>query len=110
MGPAAWAFAILAGIKGAAEVAVIAAQPIPSAAFGGQFMVPPGNEADSGLLKVSSGEDVSVTPARNSGSGPQRVTVTIGARDFEGYFAEMTDKVLNSGKVQIRRSGVVKFA
>jgi len=110
LGPAAWAFAIMAGIKGAAEIAVIAAQPIPSAAFGGQFMVPPGNEADSGLLKVSSGEDVSVTPARNSGSGPQRVTVTIGARDFEGYFAEMTDKVLNSGKVQIRRSGVVKFA
>ena len=110
IGPWNFVFAALAGIKGAVEIGVIASQPIPSAAFGGQFMVPPGNEADSGLLKVSSGEDVSVTPARNSGSGPQRVTVTIGARDFEGYFAEMTDKVLNSGKVQIRRSGVVKFA
>jgi DNA repair exonuclease SbcCD ATPase subunit len=37
----------LAIATGAAQLAAIAATPLPTAQFGGSFMVPPGNEADS---------------------------------------------------------------
>ena len=98
--------AIYGGL-GALQLASATSTPIPSAQFGGEFMVPPGYQGDSGLLRVNSGERVSVEPVRaSSNEGQKKMTVTIGGRDFEGYL----DEVLNSGRITIRRKGVVRYA
>lgn len=48
---------------GIAQISVIAAEPIPKYAAGGDFTVPEGYEDDSYPMMVESGEHVSVTPA-----------------------------------------------
>jgi tape measure domain-containing protein len=98
--------AVVGGTIGALQLAAAASTPIPSAQFGGEFTVPPGYQGDSGLVRVNSGEKVSVEPVRNSDDSPKSVVVQIGQRDFEGYLQE----VLNSGRVTIRRQGVVRYA
>ena len=108
--PLGLAMAVLAGIQGAAQIALIAARPLPSAQFGGSFIVPPGAEADSGLLRVNSGERIDVTPVRETGGGSQRMVVSIGQRDFEAYVIDEMNRHLNNGDVQIRRQGTVKVA
>jgi hypothetical protein len=97
---------IAAGITGAAQIAAIASKPLPAAAFGGQFTVPPGLGGDAGLMRVSSGEEVSVRSARESGDGgmPRAINVTIGGRDF----AAAVEDSFNRGGAQIRRSGAVR--
>ena len=60
------ALSIMAGIAGAAQLAVIAATPIPAFAQGGSFVVPPGYENDSYLMRVQSGEQVDVTSAEQT--------------------------------------------
>jgi hypothetical protein len=104
--PGAIAGGIAGGLQGGLQLAAAASTPIPSAQFGGEFMVPPGFSGDSGLVRVNSGEKVSVEPVRSSDDSPKSVVVQIGQRDFEGYLQE----VLNSGRVTIRRQGVVRYA
>lgn len=100
----------LVAAAGAVEIAAIAATPVP-AQFGGDFVVPPGNEADSGLLRVNQGEQVSVTPTRSSGQGmPEKVELIVGEQKFDAYMVKSMNRNLNNGKVQIRRRGVVKTA
>jgi hypothetical protein len=102
---------ILAGAKGLAEAAAVASTPIPAAQFGGRFTVAPGNEADSGLLKVNSGEEVNVTPTRQSGnSGNNVYKLVVGEREFKAYLVEMMNSIANSGEFQIYRKGAVKTA
>ena len=102
------ATSILVGIKGAAQIAAISSTPIPQAQFGGDFSVPTGATADSGLLRVNQGETVSVTPVRNSESSEsKRMTLVIGERDFEGFLTSSLNRILNSGNVRITRKGVV---
>jgi hypothetical protein len=97
--------AIAAGVLGAIQIAAIAAQPIPQAQFGGSFVVPPGNNDDSGLLRVNSGEEVNVTPARGDGGGfPDRIVVSIGGAEFDARVAQ----AFNKGSAQIRRRGAVQ--
>lgn len=109
--PASFIVAALTAAIGIAEVAVIAAQPLP-AQFGGQFQVPPGNEADSGLLRVNQGEQVSVTPTRFSGvdqqNGSKTYILSIDGQQFDAFLVDRMNKNLNNGKVQSRRKGVFK--
>lgn len=103
--------AALAGAKGLAEAAAVASTPIPAAQFGGKFIVPPGNEADSGLLKVNSGEEATITPTRQSGnSGNNVYKLVVGEREFKAYLVEMMNSIANSGEFQIYRKGAVKTA
>lgn len=109
--PASYALAAISAAKGATQLAVIKSQPIPAAQFGGNFEVPPGNEADSALLRVNQGEEISVTPAGETGSqGDKKQTLVIGGQEFEGYLVDSMQRILNSGKVNINRSGVVRTA
>lgn len=90
---------------GIAQAAVIASQPIPGAEMGGSYMVDPGNERDGGLLKVSSGERVDVTPARQSGSGSQQVVILqIDRRELGRAVTEAFD----AGQAQIRRQAAIR--
>jgi hypothetical protein len=101
---------VLAGIVAAtvaAQIATISATPIPEAELGGSFVVPPGNNSDGALMRVSSGERVDVTPARASDSGgemPSTVVVRIGEREF----AAAVEDAFNRGGAQIRRQGAVR--
>lgn len=61
--------AIIVGALGAAQIALIAAQPIPQFAEGADFIVPPGYENDTFPMLVSSGEHVEVTPERDVSPG-----------------------------------------
>jgi hypothetical protein len=97
--------AIAAGILGALQIATIAATPIPGAQMGGSFMVPPGNNDDSGLLRVNSGERVDVTPARDSGSSvPDTIVVRIGDAEFDAR----VERAFNKGSAQIRRRAAIR--
>lgn len=108
--PAAFALAALAAAKGAAQLAVIQSTSTP-AQFGGIFTIPPGAEADSGLVRVNQGEQVEVTPVRESGGqGPENITVMIGTEQIEAMLIDSMNRNLNNGSVQIRRGGVVKSA
>jgi hypothetical protein len=102
---------ILAGIIGAAgavEIAAIASAPIP-AQFGGDFTVKPGNQADSGLLRVNQGENVSITPTRFSGDQmPKSIKLVVGNQEIDAYIIDSMNRNLNNGKVQSRRKGVFK--
>jgi hypothetical protein len=101
----------LAAAKGATQLAVNESTPIPAAQFGGTFKVPPGNQADSGLVRVNQGEEVNVAPVRTSGEGgPKTIIVRIGEKEFNAFMVDSMNTNLNNGKVQIRRSGVVKTA
>ena len=72
-------------------------------------MVPPGYGGDSGLLRVNSGEQVSVTPTRESGSSSGKTMIlSIGGREFDAYMEEQVGSAMNSGRVTVRRSGVVR--
>jgi len=103
--------AALATAKGLAESAAVASTPIPAAQFGGSFVVPPGNEADSGLLKVNSGERVDVTPTRQSDSGGSKnVILMVEGQQMKAYLVNTMNEILNSGAVNIHRKGVVKTA
>jgi hypothetical protein len=104
-----WPLAIATGVATAVQIAAIAATPIPAAQFGGDFVVPPGYGGDSGLLRVNSGEQVSVTPARESGSSSGKTMIlSIGGREFDAYIEEQVGSAMNSGRVTVRRSGVVR--
>jgi hypothetical protein len=112
--PASYALAALSAVKGATQVAAIRSTPIPKAQFGGTFSVPPGNEADTGLLNVSSGETVKVEPSREANSGGGfggnngPITLMIGDRPFEAFMVDTMNSLLNSGKIQITKKGVLK--
>jgi hypothetical protein len=109
--PASWILAGLTAAKGAIEIAAIAATPIPTAQFGGNFVVPPGAEADSGLLRVNSGEQVNVQPTRESGGGGQDFgTLMIDGQPFKAYVLDTVQRGFNDGKLQIRRQGAIKVA
>jgi hypothetical protein len=110
--PASYVLAALTATKGALEIAAIQATPIPGAQFGGQFTVPPGNEADSGLLRVNQGENVTVEPVRESGRGGDKEfgTIMIGGQPFEAFLTTSMQRIFDEGKVQIRRKGTVKVA
>jgi hypothetical protein len=95
------------GIGGAAQIAAIAAQPIPTAQFGGSFEVPPGANQDGGLVRVNSVERVDVSPARQSGGGmPDKIVVRIADRDFvaavEGVFNKQGGRITKKGAIQTR--------
>jgi hypothetical protein len=94
---------------GAAKIALISSQPLPAAQFGGQFEVAPGFNADSGLLRVNSGEPVEVKPARTNEDNKQMI-LNIDGNSFDGYLTERINSILNSGQVSITRKGVVKVA
>ncbi len=107
--PAAYALAAISAAKGATQIAAIKSQPIPKAQFGGTFVVPPGNEADSGLVRVNQGEKVSVTPVGESSQDNNRPqTLIIDGQTFEGYLVDAMQRNLNNGKLTIHRSGVVR--
>ena len=103
------AMAAIVGAMGAAQIALIASTPIPEAKYGGDFTVPPGYSADSALLRVNSGEDVSVTPERQSGN-TGNVYIDIDGESMRGYVRNEVNRIMNDGSVQIRRKGVVKYA
>lgn len=101
-------FAIAAAVAlGAAQATAVATQPIPAAQHGGTFTVPPGFSGDSGLVRVNSGEDVSVSPSRDSGgqSMPSTIVVRIGDREF----AAAVEDSFNRGGAQIRNPNAVKI-
>jgi hypothetical protein len=103
--PASYVLAAISAAAGAAQIATIAAQPLPQAQFGGSFVVPPGNNDDSGLLRVNSGEEVNVTPTRGGEGGfPDRIVVSIGGAEFDARVAQ----AFNKGSAQIRRRGAVQ--
>lgn len=95
---------ILAGISGAAQIAAIVAQPIPSFAGGGNFTVPPGYENDTFPMMVSSGEQVDVrTPEQAAASIPLRVMVALDGSVILNYLTEATrnrELVLHAGAVR----------
>ena len=102
----------IAAAQGATQLAVVESTPIPAAQFGGTFNIPPGTQADTGLLRVSAGEQVDVTPVRQNTeeNKTKTVIVQIGNREFEGFIQETMQKQFNNGTVQIRRQGVVRTA
>ena len=110
--PANFIAAGLSAALGAAEVATISATPLPSAQFGMSGVVPPGNEADSGLVRVNSGEKIDVTPTRFSGVGSEssQMTLVIDDQQFNAFLTDKMNQNLNNGSVQIRRKGAVKIA
>ena len=111
--PAGVAAAGLAAASGATQLAVNESTPIPSAQFGGQFTVPPGNQADSGLVRVNQGETVNVTPTRESGRGngmPKQLILNISGQEFKGYLTELLNNIVNSGNFQIRREAAIKVS
>ena len=61
--------AIGVGLKGAAQKAKIASSMIPSAETGGRFIVPQSRGVDSNLMRVNSGEEVSITPRGMANAG-----------------------------------------
>ena len=100
--------AISIGLLGAAQTAAIISTPLPTAQFGGDFSVPVGGANDSALLRVNSGENVSVTPARESSNNSstnssRNVIINIAGQSLDGVLEER----LNSGNVFIQRSGVI---
>lgn len=104
---------IAAGITlaaGLAKQAAILSTPIPTAQFGGSFIVPPGNQADSGLLRVNQGERVDVTPASETSNMPNTMTLMVDGRAFRAYVVETAAAGFNSGQAQIRRKGAVKVS
>jgi hypothetical protein len=105
--------AIVAGIvgaAGAAQVAAIASVPTP-AQFGGSFIVPPGNQADSGLMAVNSGEQVDVTPVRETGKENNRPQILmIDGKQFKGYVYDTVNQGFSSGKIYTNRKGTVRKA
>jgi hypothetical protein len=112
--PLSYVLAGLSAAKGASQLAVAVSTPIPAAQFGGDFMVPPGYAADSGLLRVNQGERVSVQPVRqtdnaqNNNSGT--TVLQIGDDSMDAWLTKKLNQHLNSGAVQIRRAGTVKIA
>ncbi len=102
--------AVLIAAKGAVQTATIAATPLPTAQFGGSFTVPPGNAADSGLVRVNQGEQVDVKPVRESNSGPQTQILNIDGDEFRAYITDEINRAVNSGDVQARRKGFIKTA
>jgi hypothetical protein len=98
---------IIAGLQGAAQIAVIASTPIPAAQFGGEFTVPPGNPADSGLVRVNEGEKVNVSSVRDSGSGGSPVIIRIGEEEIRGVWERGTQRALDSGRVKINRPEII---
>jgi hypothetical protein len=86
--------AALVAANGAAQIALIASAQPPGAQFGGSFVVPPGNESDSGLVRVNQGERVDVTPVRGSGTGgPMQINLMLDGR----VLARATVDAINSG-------------
>jgi len=102
--------AILIAAKGAVQTAAISATPLPAAQFGGSFTVPPGNQADSGLLRVNQGETAEVKPVRDSGGGDKGQVIQIGGQDFEGYITDIVNRKFSAGDIQVRRKGAIKTA
>jgi hypothetical protein len=98
--------ASLVAASTALQIGAIAAQPLPQAQFGGSFTVPPGNNQDSGLLRVNSGERVDVTPARGGDSGPLVVKLQLGDREF----VQVVEDVFNRKGGQIRNARAVRTA
>ena len=90
---------------GGLQAAAIASEPLPTAQFGGSFVVPPGNNGDSGLLRVNSGERVTVTPSNQNSTMmlPDRIIVQIGDAQFDARVAN----AFNRGSAQIRRRGAI---
>lgn len=109
--PLGLAMATLAGIKGGVQLAAIQAAPIPAAAHGGKFVVPPGNEADSGLLNVSSGEEVNVTPARETNQQDEKVFLVLDSGEqLDAWLRKKMNQFANDGSFQLRRKGSLKVS
>jgi tape measure domain-containing protein len=104
------AMAAIVGAIGAAQIGLIAATPVPQAQYGGSFTVPPGYEADSGLLRVNSGERVDVTPERFSGDENRDINISIDGESMRGYISREINRAVNSGSVQIRRRSAVRVS
>lgn len=103
--PYNFVLAALVAAAGAAQIGTIVAQPLPAAQTGGSFIVPPGNNADGGLLRVNSGERVDVTPnAGRESLIPDTIVVQIGDAQFDARVA----RAFNKGSAQIRRPGAVR--
>lgn len=96
--------AAAAGVTGALQIGTIAATPIPAAQFGGSFQVPPGNNNDSGLVRVNSGEQVDISPARGGGGQPIVVKLQLGQREF----VQVVEDAFNKGGAQIRNPQAVR--
>jgi tape measure domain-containing protein len=104
------AMAAIVGAIGAAQIGLIAATPVPQAQYGGSFTVPPGYEADSGLLRVNSGERVDVTPERFSGEENRDINISIDGESMRGYISREVNRAVNNGSVQIRRRSAVRVS
>lgn len=97
--------ATLIGISGALQIATIAATPIPGAQMGGSYVVNPGNERDTGLLRVNQGEEINVTPTRQARqSGQNRVILQVDRR----VLGEVITDAFDAGQAQIRRPAAVR--
>ncbi len=104
--PLGVAASIAAGVIGAAQIAVIAGQPIPKFARGGSFVVPPGYPNDSYRMAVESGEKVTVTPAAavDAGGGePLHVTVMLDSK----VILDMITRASRERRVLIHAGAVV---
>jgi hypothetical protein len=105
--PAGVAAAAIAGVVGAAQIALIAAQPIPKFSRGGSFVVPPGYPNDSFPMAVESGERVTVTPAAAVAGGggpgglPRMIVVRIGSREFDAF----VEQEIADGRILLRGQG-----
>ncbi len=106
----AGAAATIVAAFGAAQIAAIASSPLPTAAFGGSFNVPPGYQADSGLVRVNQGERVDITPERKNDKSGGQMSLRIGEYEFQAMIEKMVNAAVNSGSVQIRKKGAVKVS
>jgi hypothetical protein len=95
---------VAAGITGALQAGAIAAQPIPTFATGGSFIVPPGFGGDSFPITtamVQSGERVTVEPAGGfsqfESQNPMLVQLILDGRTL----AQSTVDYVNGGQVRL---------
>jgi hypothetical protein len=91
------------GGLGAAQIALIAAQPIPEFSAGTDFVVPPGYPDDSYPMRVESGERVQVTPA-GEGSSPM---IHVIAQVDQAVLFDVITRGSRDGRILTRARSVV---
>lgn len=106
--PANLAAVATVAAKGAALIAAISAVKMPSAAMGGDFIVPGGTSGTDNRvvpMHLASGERVSVTPASQSGGGRSQTIVVQGLTPEELWSGRMVREFANR-LLELQRDGL----
>jgi hypothetical protein len=93
--------------QGVANVAAIAAQPIPSAETGGSFIAKGSPGVDTNLIRVNNGERIDVTPAGQFGqsSGGYSGDNSAGLQSFKDYFWDLVNEGFRAGAIYAMPTG-----